>query len=323
MVDSTAEGVLAEVNHRRKRVRLLPLGIGVGVVGAILLMPSSGSAPVLYSLYLAAAAILCLVLAAADRSRRRLPITYDLDPVFALSYDALCDAFKSVGSCGGRWHVGAEGRVRETKYHAGAGTLVSRTATAVTFDGIPPLRANIPVPTLPVGRQHLVFLPDTVLVYDGSKAGAVAYGDIRVETSEVRFIEDGAVPHDTAVVDRTWRYVNKNGGPDRRFTNNRELPVVLYGEARLTSPTGLNEVIQTSRPDAVESLKDALTTFAKAIADLKAAGPKPEADAPVPEPLVLQHPCPHCSKVLVVPTKFRGLGGTCKYCGGHFVLPAG
>jgi hypothetical protein len=35
-----------------------------------------------------------------------------------------------------------------------------------------------------------------------------------------RFIEDGPVP------DTTWRFVNKNGTPDRRFDNNRRLPVM-------------------------------------------------------------------------------------------------
>lgn len=48
-------------------------------------------------------------------------------------------------------------------------------------------------------------------------------------------------------VDRTWRYVNKRGGPDRRFKDKRELPVVLYDDLALSSPSGLNELIQLSR----------------------------------------------------------------------------
>lgn len=283
-------------------------------------MPTIEAQPALYTLYLVTVVALCIALTVFDRKRRRLTIAYDLDPIFALSYDALCDAFTDLQRCGGVWHVGAEGRVNDTKYHAGASTLVRRAAAGITFDGIPPMKTNLSVPTIPVGRQRLVFLPDTVLVFDGRKAGAVAYGDLRVDTTEVRFVEDGAVPHDAVVVDRTWRYVNKKGGPDRRFSNNRELPVVLYGEARLTSDTGLNEVIQASQASALPAVKEALSRFAKAIADLKAA-PAQAAPASNPEPLILHYPCPNCSKVLTVPAKFRGLGGTCKYCGGHIVLP--
>ncbi len=52
------------------------------------------------------------------------------------------------------------------------------------------------------------------------------------------------------MVDRTWRYVNKNGGPDRRFNNNAQLPVVKYGVLYLSSATGLNIHLNTSNVGA-------------------------------------------------------------------------
>jgi hypothetical protein len=38
------------------------------------------------------------------------------------------------------------------------------------------------------------------------------------------------VPRDSTQVDTTWRFVNKNGGPDRRFNNNSQIPILQYGE---------------------------------------------------------------------------------------------
>lgn len=64
-----------------------------------------------------------------------------------------------------------------------------------------------------------------------------------------RFIEEEAVPKDAEVVGRTWKYVNKSGGPDRRFKNNRELPICLYGEIELRSESGLNTVLMFSNAD--------------------------------------------------------------------------
>ena len=61
-----------------------------------------------------------------------------------------------------------------------------------------------------------------------------------------RFIESDTVPHDAKVVDRTWRFVNKNGDPDRRFNNNHEIPVCLYGELALGTETGLTEILHIS-----------------------------------------------------------------------------
>lgn len=64
-----------------------------------------------------------------------------------------------------------------------------------------------------------------------------------------RFIESSPVPKDARVVDHTWQYVNKSGGPDKRFKNNRQLPVCLYGELKLQSPTGLNTIIMFSNAE--------------------------------------------------------------------------
>jgi hypothetical protein len=84
---------------------------------------------------------------------------------------------------------------------------------------------------------------------------------LELTVRQSRFIENGPVPHDAQVIDRTWRYVNKSGGPDRRFKSNPQLPVCLYDEVTLRSSSGLNEVIQVSRLGAAEG-------FAKAVAHL-------------------------------------------------------
>ncbi|MGW2217782.1 hypothetical protein ACWCSD_22560 [Nonomuraea sp. NPDC001684] len=73
-----------------------------------------------------------------------------------------------------------------------------------------------------------------------------------------RFIEAGPVPRDGTVVDSTWRYVNVNGGPDRRFNNNARLPVLLYGRLLLRSHSGLNLVWDASQAPLVHAVANAL-----------------------------------------------------------------
>jgi hypothetical protein len=70
-----------------------------------------------------------------------------------------------------------------------------------------------------------------------------------VENRSIRFIDEDSVPSDAVVVDRTWKFVNKNGGPDRRFNGNRELPICAYGEMSFRSESGMNCVIQYSNAD--------------------------------------------------------------------------
>ena len=86
------------------------------------------------------------------------------------------------------------------------------------------LRTNIAVPSMTTSRRGLYLLPDRVLVRDGNHYASVTYSELGAEESQQRFIEDGPVPSDSRVLGHTWQYVNKSGGPDRRFNNNRQLP---------------------------------------------------------------------------------------------------
>ena len=100
---------------------------------------------------------------------------------------------------------------------------------------------------LPAGKETLYFFPDMLLVEAKGRYGAVTYRDLNSETSQENFIETQGVPSDAKVVDHTWHYVNKKGGPDRRFANNPEYPVCLYEALHLTSRSGLNEQFRVSR----------------------------------------------------------------------------
>lgn len=108
----------------------------------------------------------------------------------------------------------------------------------------------------------LYLFPDRVLVYESGKVGTVGYDQLHIAVTQSKFIEDRA-PSNARVVDRTGRYVNKKGGPDRRFSNNSELPVCLYDEIHFGSPTGLNEIIQLSRCGIAESFSQAVTLLRK------------------------------------------------------------
>jgi hypothetical protein len=123
-----------------------------------------------------------------------------------------------------------------------------------------------------VGRQTLHFLPDRLLVFDGARVGAVPYAHLNVTCDPTRFIEDGTPPRDARVVDRTWRYVNKSGGPDRRFKGNKELPVCLYDGLAFSSASGLNELVQVSGAGLASDLPAAIERLASTIPGGESAG---------------------------------------------------
>ena len=58
-----------------------------------------------------------------------------------------------------------------------------------------------------------------------------------------------------------WKYVNKNGGPDRRFNDNRQIPVCRYGEINLKSSDGINIYLECSNHKLVSAMQDYFTKF--------------------------------------------------------------
>ncbi|MDB5495958.1 MAG: hypothetical protein JWP86_3295, partial [Phenylobacterium sp.] len=70
----------------------------------------------------------------------------------------------------------------------------------------------------------------------------------------------GSVSGDAVQVGRTWQYVNVKGGPDRRYSNNPMLAIMLYGVVELSTPQGLNWQVQVLRADAAQPIASILLT---------------------------------------------------------------
>jgi Protein of unknown function (DUF4236) len=292
MTDSSSEDLLVEIREKQGRWRLFPFGLVGGAVGLLGLFIAADGAHLallqrhfpgwmlpfpfaVWGIACVGVAIACWWLARRDTLRKTVVLLYNFDADMERAYEAFHSGFDSLASAARVWHLQASGRTGNWKHNAGATTLVRRQSIVLRKQAAPPYVAtNIAIPSIPVGRQTLYFLPDRVLVYESSRVGAVSYEQVSAATSTTRFIETEHVPRDGVQVGTTWKYVNKKGGPDKRFKDNRQLPIMAYGELHLTSPTGLNELVQVSRAEAPRE-------FAAAVAALAAtlAGSRDSSDA--------------------------------------------
>jgi len=255
IADSSSEQLLAELREKRAATALMPFAI----VGSILLLLFAVALPAWALLLIAVAATIAIIAARRrDVLRKTTVILYDFAADVEESFRAFTQWADALMSCRRTWHVAAEGRVYDPKYHAGATSLLRRNATSVRSTPPPFVRTNVPVYSVAAGRQTLYFLPDHLLVYDGVNIGAVSYRSVDFTVVPQRFIEDGGLPADATVVDYTWRYVNKKGGPDRRFANNPRIPICMYDELHIRTTSGLNEVLQLSRAGTGEGFAAAV-----------------------------------------------------------------
>ena len=135
-----------------------------------------------------------------------------------------------MAACSGKWHINAGGAVQDLttwKRNAGAGHLVSRKAADLGYRLPKILRSNVTPPAMTLGGRTFYFFPEVLIVQHAGRFGAVDYGELDIKWQPSRFIEEDQPPADAPVVDHTWKHPNKSGGPDRRFKDNRELPVCL------------------------------------------------------------------------------------------------
>lgn len=203
-----------------------------------------------YTLLLSLLVAWCVYLSRIDRKRKTLEILYTLDGELNGLHKHFLELFLKFTQTGRVWQNLKATSVSDSKYHAGASQLVTRVPVGGIYRHKLPLqylKTNVSIPCVVLKGTELYFFPERLIVKRGQKFGAAFYKNIRIESSNVRFIEDGSVPRDAQVVDSTWKYPNKSGGPDRRFSDNRQLPICLYTEYSFQSEGGLNEVITTSK----------------------------------------------------------------------------
>jgi len=204
-----------------------------------------------------------------DRKRFEMELHYEMDEQFRQVYQQFGNHFSAFSRSARIWQYLNAQRTSDLKRNAGAGQLIKRTAIRAISNNQVPLRhfiTNVSIPYLKLSNLEFYFLPERLLVKRGATFAAVFYKNLRITGSTTRFIESESVPGDAQVIDHTWRYVNKSGGPDRRFNDNRQLPICAYSEYTLTSDTGVFEVITTSKQGAM----DAFAGFLAQIGELQA-----------------------------------------------------
>jgi len=240
LTDSSSAELIQEINSKNSKISIFNLAIILSTIFFFLLKE--------YYLFVIPIILLSLVIARyLDITRKSVVLFYDLEKEVQTLFEQLHNSFENLINASRTWHIEASGNVTDRKYHAGANQLIRRKKVILNIKEPAYLKTNITVPVIPVGKQSLYFFPDRVLVYEGNKVGAVSYKNLQIDISLTNFVEDDGVPSDSRIVGQTWRYINKNGGPDKRFSNNKQIPIVEYEKIHLTSPSGLNELLNISK----------------------------------------------------------------------------
>lgn len=154
------------------------------------------------------------------------PVFYEVSGRTLSAYRQLVTTVEKLASLGGcyvdfaeRWIHGFE----SMKGNAGASKLLDRHSMDVGIFASPHFQLSFRPPTFFLHYAFVYFLPEQVIVVDkNGDALFVPYSALRIEVS--RGTQMGVpVPDWCEPVGWTWKYMNKDGGPDRRYTENFQI----------------------------------------------------------------------------------------------------
>ncbi|MCY1714533.1 tellurite resistance TerB C-terminal domain-containing protein [Caproiciproducens galactitolivorans] len=183
--------------------------------------------------------LLCIPVSTWDKRMKTTVLNYEIDAEMQRHYQLFLQSFLQINNTQKMWNITQLQKLNsiyDQKKNAGAGSLIGKTSVAppqiVQADCLVKpfyIKTNIDVLLFDIHSIQILFLPEIVLIKKGNLVTFANYSAVLMHTSATRFIENGSVPKDGRVIDYTWRYVNQNGTPDKRYKNNRKIPVVSYG----------------------------------------------------------------------------------------------
>ncbi len=112
------------------------------------------------------------------------------------------------------------------------------------------------------GNVGVYILPSFILFENMARSYAVAdVLELQVRFRPFHFIEESLIPDDAEAVGYTWLRVNKDGGPDRRFSHNPKLPIMEYGIISFHTDTGFREEFMISDVTAAQRFVSAFDSY--------------------------------------------------------------
>lgn len=201
-----------------------------------------------------------------------IEVQFDADDTAQRGYGALVRAYDGLRACAAIWDVTSERGTNRVAERTSASRVVERRPVTLDYAKSDLIRfTGRALRFANANGEDLLIYPGVMLMQrtDGQFA-LLELRDIGLEVSGVNFIEEERVPPDAEVVTRTWAKVNKDGTPDRRFKDNYQIPVCLYGRLMFSSPTGLLEEYQFSNANAVAAYGQAFHDYQAALRELAA-----------------------------------------------------
>lgn len=161
-------------------------------------------------------------------------------------YDGLIDLFDKTPKSEKIRYVDSIIKNVERRKNAGSATSADLKDLLITYEVPFFMETNIKCVNVKFSDDNVYIFPDKILLFKQGKVSAVNLNSINIALSIKNYVVYNDFASDSKILYYTWKYVNNNGSPDRRFKNNRQVPVCKYGQLEIIGPDSLRIVITVS-----------------------------------------------------------------------------
>lgn len=179
----------------------------------------------------------------AEIEKCRVALEIEMEEGINTTYGTLVDAFRALAACEKCWDTMSSVGIDQARERSKATSAITREIVVLDLkpaDVIAPSKPGLHFQNANGG--DIFILPGLLLIFGSHTDFAlIRLTEVRLDFSASRFLETENVPTDSHIVGETWDKVNKDGSPDRRFSNNYRIPIVEYGRLSFRSAAGLNE----------------------------------------------------------------------------------
>lgn len=206
---------------------------------------------------------------ATEHRRDELWVDTELNlsgPAFA-AWNRLSEAFAALAQSNGIWDVTAYREKRAGEERSVATKVVDRRPVTLSTSELPIIQTKYQALCWHNSNGGDLFVyPGFMIVFQDERDFAMLdLNEVQCSFEPRRYEEWEKALNDSKQVGVAWRYSNRDGSPDRRYSNNPQTPVFLYAEIGWKSATGLTEEYLFSNAQAAATFVDALTEFRNAL----------------------------------------------------------
>ena len=153
------------------------------------------------------------------------------------------------------------------KTRSTASQTYERVKTSFSLQELPGIKSTFNALCLQNNNGADIYIYPGFLVMFNSEEnfGILELNKIDILFSETNFIESEQRPSDSVLVKYVWEKANKNGSRDKRFADNRQLPVMKYGEITLFKRGAIHEKYMLSNSKKADEFVDNLNKFTLSI----------------------------------------------------------